>query len=330
MNFSLVICTYMRPQPLLSLLNSVAYQTVYPDEILIIDGSRDNDSRLVVENKAFKNVIYYQVNDQNRGLTKQRNFGIKKVNKNSEIICFLDDDTVLDKHYFQELLITYQKYPEALGVGGYITNEVKWQRKTLPLSSKKYYFEDWERLEPLRFRIRKLFGLLPDKPPGYFPEFSHGRSVSFIPPTGKIYKVQQLMGGVSSFKKEIFRNIKFSSYFEGYGLYEDADFTLRLSKLGQLYLNTAAQLEHHHSGSGRPNQFKYGKMVARNGWYVWRVAYPKPRLKNKLKWHLTFIILTNLRFLNVLSTEKRMSSLSEALGRCFGWLTLFINKPRLR
>jgi len=29
------------------------------------------------------------------------------------------------------------------------------------------------------------------------PEFSHGRSVGFLPPSEKIYYVEQLMGGVS-------------------------------------------------------------------------------------------------------------------------------------
>ncbi len=41
MTFSLVICTYMRPVVLLKLLKSVKSQSLYPDEILIIDGSPD-------------------------------------------------------------------------------------------------------------------------------------------------------------------------------------------------------------------------------------------------------------------------------------------------
>ena len=49
-------------------------------------------------------------------------------------------------------------------------------------------------------RIRKKFGLDADKPPAHLPDFAHGRSVSFLPPSGKIYAVEQFMGGVSSFK----------------------------------------------------------------------------------------------------------------------------------
>jgi hypothetical protein len=54
-------------------------------------------------------------------------------------------------------------------------------------------------------------------------------------------------------------------------LYEDADFCFEGIKNGKLYLNTAAQLHHYHDVQGRPNQYQYGKMVVRNGWYVWRV-----------------------------------------------------------
>ncbi len=320
----------MRPKPLLSLLNSIKNQTLYPNEILIIDGSIGDKTQKSLEDNKYKNINYFKVDEDNRGLTKQRNFGIDNVSNQSQVVCFLDDDVVLDKSYFEHLLNTYTKYPKALGVGGYITNEVNWQKKVKPLSSKKFYYDEWERLEPLRFRVRKIFGVNPNTSPGYLPNFSHGRSISFLPPSGEIYKVQQLMGGVSSFKKEVFDKVKFSTYFEGYGLYEDADFTIRVSQLGQLYVNTLAQLEHHHDSSGRPNKFKYGKMVARNGWYVWRVAYPKPSFTAKLKWHFTFILLLKLRMLNIIGSKNKLEVITESLGRCFGWITLFFYKPKVR
>jgi hypothetical protein len=95
----------------------------------------------------------------------------------------------------------------------------------------------------------KKKGLDSDCPPGYSSLYSHGRSVGFLPPSGKIYEVELLMGGVSSYRKEVFEKQQFSNYFEGYGLYEDADFALRV-KNGKLYLNTAAQL-HHYDVQGR-------------------------------------------------------------------------------
>ena len=128
MKFTLIVCTYQRPGPLLTLLKSIAKQTLFPDQILIIDGSKNDGTRKALEGYSFKNLKYCKVGKNNRGLTKQRNFGIERVATSSEIVCFLDDDIVLTSTYFQNLLDTYHKFPDAVGVGGYIKDEVEWKK----------------------------------------------------------------------------------------------------------------------------------------------------------------------------------------------------------
>jgi GT2 family glycosyltransferase len=241
----------------------------------------------------------------------------------------LDDDIVLDSYYFENLIKTYSEHSDALAVGGYITNEVVWELSDNKNNPSKFYYDGWMRDEPSRFKIRRFFGLLPDIEPGFMPTFSHGRSISFLPPSGKTYQVEQLMGGVSSYKISVFDTMKFSTYFAGYGLYEDADFSLRLAKIGKLYINTKAQLAHYHEESGRPNNFLYGKMVVRNGWYVWRVKYPHPSLKARFKWHATAILLTKIRLLNIVTTTKRTEALTESLGRLVGWFSIIFNAPKI-
>jgi GT2 family glycosyltransferase len=307
----------------------VAKQTLYPNEILIIDGSTNNETESILKQHPFKNLNYFKVDALHRGLTKQRNFGIEQVSKSSEIVCFLDDDIILDAHYFENLIQTYTEKPDALAVGGYISNEVSWEKELLPKDKNHFYYDGWQRTEPSRFKIRRFFGLLPDTEPGFMPTFSHGRSVSFLPPSGKTYRVEQLMGGVSSYRKNVFDKMAFSTYFEGYGLYEDADFSLRLAKTGTLYINTSAQLAHHHDGLGRPNKFKYGKMVIRNGWYVWRVKYPNPSLKAQFKWHATAILLTKLRLLNAITSSNKKEALTESFGRVVGWFSLIFKAPKV-
>lgn len=332
MTFSLIICTYMRPEPLLTLLKSVQEQTIYPFEILIIDGSINNKTEIILEENKIERLKYFLVSDKERGLTKQRNFGISKVVFNSEIVCFLDDDTVLEQSYFEELIKTYNNYPEALGVGGYITNETKWQKVNddYKPSLNEFYFDGWKRKDGSRFVLRKRLHLDSNCLPGFSPLFSHGRSIGFLPPSNKIYEVEQLMGGVSSFRKSIFETFSFSTYFEGYGLYEDADFTLRVAKTGKLYLNTAAKLGHFHAVSGRPNQYKYGKMVVRNGWYVWHVKNPSPIIKDRFKWNSITILLILVRFTNIFTDQNKKAAFTESLGRITGLLSLLIHKPRIQ
>jgi len=320
----------MRAQPLLQLLQSVVEQTLYPDEILIIDGSTNNETELILKKNTFLNLHYYAVPPEHRGLTKQRNYGIERVRDEMEVVCFLDDDTVLVKEYFGELLKTYSIYPQALGVGGFINNESQCDFVGDCYQPKidEFFFDGWRRKDGSRFILRKRLGLDSDCPPGYSPKYSHGRSVGFLPPSGKTYPVEMLMGGVSSFRKSVFDSLQFSTYFEGYGLYEDADFTLRVAKTGKLYLNTLAKLNHYHADSGRPNQYQYGKMVVRNGWYVWRTKNPTPDFTAKLKWHSITILLTLIRFSNTFTTNKKKEAFTEALGRTIGWWSLWVNTPK--
>ena len=321
----------MRPKPLLQLLQSVKKQTLCPNEILIIDGSTNNETKVILEQNSFENLKYFLISDFDRGLTRQRNYGIVHAANGSELIFFLDDDIVLSQNYFEEIIKTYSEFPDALGVGGYINNEDNWINVDSDYIPKmdEYYYDAWKKKDGSRFVLRKRLGLDSNMKPGFLPEFSHGRSISFLPPSGKIYEVEQLMGGVSSFKKSVFKTIQFSTYFEGYGLYEDADFTLRVSKTGKLYVNTNARLSHYHDPSGRPNQYKYGKMVVRNGWYVWRVKNPRPNFHARLKWHSITLLLIMIRFSNIFTTTKRKEAFTEAVGRSLGWFSLIFNTPKV-
>lgn len=328
--FSLIICTYMRPVPLQTLLDSVLLQSWYPDEILIVDGSLTDDTALALEPKNYPNLKYYRVEDKDRGLTKQRNYGIQRVHSSMEIVCFLDDDTVLEPDYFEQLIGTYTLFPDALGVGGFIINVGPWTEVGFNYTPKsnEYYYDGWKRSDSSRFVIRKKLGLMTTNSPCFMPPESHGRSVAFLPPSGKIYEVQQFMGGVSSFRKSVLATHKFSTYFEGYGLYEDAEFTLRLSNLGALYLNTNAGLYHYHDSSGRPDFYKYGKMVIRNGWFVWRTKYPSPSLKARLKWNTIALLLTLIRGTNCITAKDKNDAFRETIGRIVGWWSLLYNQPK--
>ena len=330
MNFSLIICTYKRPQALLTLLQSVKQQTLYPNEILIVDGSPNDDTQLMLSQNSFQNLNYFKVEEKDRGLTKQRNYGIARVSKTNEVVCFLDDDTVLESEYFDEVINVFEKNPEITGVGGVAINENKWFKKD---STSRYNKNNYYELngsvvkEASRNKIRNYLGLQSDRMPGIMPQFSHGRTCGY-PHDGKNYEVDLLIGMSMSFRSIVTNSIKFSTYFEGYGLYEDADYSIRAQAYGKNIICTKAQLEHHHDAAGRPNQYAYGKMVVRNGWYVWRVKYPKPSFKAKFKWHAITLLLTAIRATNVITTSKGKEAFTETLGRVVGWFSLFWNRPR--
>jgi hypothetical protein len=87
-------------------------------------------------------------------------------------------------------------------------------------------------------------------------------------------------------------------------------------------------LYHYHDASGRPNQYQYGKMVVRNGWYVWRTKNPKPTFIHQLKWHAITLLLTGIRFSNTLTGSSKKEAFNEAVGRTVGWWSLWLCKPK--
>lgn len=330
MKFSLIVCTYQRPDSLIALLQSVQNKSLYPDEILIVDGSTDDRTKNALNQFHFKSINYFLVSNENRGLTKQRNFGISKIASDSEIVCFLDDDTVLEEDYFSEILQTFHTNPDVSGVGGVAINEYKWepQIENVFYNPKKYYlFEGYAYKEGLRNVIRNYLGLASNLGPGKMPEYSHGKTCGF-PMTGKIYEVDLLIGMSMSFRKSVFDKINFSRFFEGYGLYEDADFSLRALQSGKNVINTKANLSHFHAESGRPNKYKYGIMVVRNGWYVWRVKNSNPSFNDRFKWNAITVLLTVIRWSNVITEPNKKEAFTEAIGRTVGWWSLLFNKPK--
>ncbi len=46
----------MRPHPLLKLLTSLKEQTLYPNEMLIVDGSVNDETKAVIEQTYFENL----------------------------------------------------------------------------------------------------------------------------------------------------------------------------------------------------------------------------------------------------------------------------------
>jgi GT2 family glycosyltransferase len=329
MIFSIIICTYCRPLPILRLLDSVKNQTILPFEVLVVDGSPDLDT----EQALFKcgkflplNLNYKRVGSCDRGLTKQRNIGIGMADAYSEILVFLDDDVILEPDFLQNLISSF-KDPDVVGADGLITNENRWRRASKEIFGDQEFDGYFLKLS-IRNRFRSRLGLYPFKfSPGTIPPYGHGKST--LPPSGKIYSVEHIMGGITAYRKWIFDHINFSELFEGYGLYEDFDFSVRASRYGKLVTNTAARLEHHHAPAGRPNAYRFGKMVVWNGWYVWRLKHPRPGMVNILKWHAITLLLAFLRLGNAMSGNNKKQAWDDFRGRMQSWFRLWFTKPKI-
>lgn len=321
MKFSLAICTYRRPEAIRRLLGKLRAVQECPAEIVIVDSSPEPDTEKVVGHFDDLAIKYYRVGAELRGLTKQRNYAVEKCD--GDIVVFLDDDVIPSADFFVELRRCWERNPQAVGIGGYILGE-DWKENQEGVQGAAWFcFDGWVRRESLRWRMRKIVGLASELPPGWIPPEGHGRPIACYPPDGKDRRVEFVMGCVQSWKRDIVREIGFSTFFEGYGLYEDQDFCIRAGRRGPIYLCTRATVEHDHDPSGRPNQFKYGWMVVRNGWYVWRQRWPAPPLLARMKWWCTTLLLLIMR------APQGIRGLTEACGRLAGALQVIWKPPKV-
>ncbi len=299
---------------------AVEQQDRRPDEVLVVDASTGDATRRAVDKHVTTTggaVAHLSVDPADRGLTRQRNLGIKR--STGTIVSFLDDDTVPAPSYFAEVLACFDRHPTAVGVGGAI-DEGGWKpARPGPPGRGWYRYDGWERPEGPRWRLRRILGLAPAEPPGYLPRSGHGRPVAFLPPTGRDYPVEFLMGGASSWRRSVLRTHQFSPRFEGYGLYEDLDFCIDVRHEGGLVLCTRARLRHDHDPAARPHQARYGRMVVENGWYVWRRRWPAPSRADRARWWLITLLLVAVRLVNGLGSEGR-GAVSDAAGRCLGMM----------
>jgi GT2 family glycosyltransferase len=325
-SLALIVCTYRRAAAVTRLLGAVSRQTAIPDEVLIVDASPDRDTELAVAEWRSKwtggRIVYVAAPSEHRGLTRQRNYGAARTT--CGLVAFLDDDTIPARDYFEQLQSCAARHPEAAGFGGYILGAADWRLSGASPSSSldTFAWEGWVRRDDYRWRLRRMLGLASPMPPGWMPPGGHGRPVSYLPPDGKDYQVEFVMGGAAMWRRSVLERHRFSERFEGYGLYEDLDFCIRVSRDSPLFVCTKAQLEHHHDPAARPDAFRYGTMVVRNGWYVWRERWPTPSGLDRFKWWTTTALLTACRAADALRGSEGFAAVKEAAGRCWGMMSL--------
>jgi GT2 family glycosyltransferase len=238
---SIVIPTKNRKDDLQELLQSILKQTVLPKEIIIVDDSEDESTKDLIENtrKYFTRkgipLNYLRGNKHSKSISAARNIGARA--SSGDVICFLDDDVILDKNYLKENLRVYDLYEDAKGVQGYISN--------------------WRPYSMLGNAISKVCFNFPRN----FFEKDKCRAFPFsysYPPT-RVIECEWLVGANSSYKKEILKEFEFDESLKGYSMCEDIDLSYRICKKYEksLYLSPYAKIIHKQSLAARTSGKKF-------------------------------------------------------------------------
>jgi GT2 family glycosyltransferase len=251
---SLVMCTYKRAGSLKGFLGSLGAQTLQPLRLIIVDASPDEETERLVRGWSAgkplaRLMLYFRVTGPLKGLTRQRNFGVRWVD--TDLLVFFDDDVVLRPGCLSAMENVHRNLNgNVVGVGGYMEGS----------------FQPTNQL----WRTRRFLGIVSDLRPGSYQRSGMSVPWSFLPPTEGVVEGDWLPGGATMWKTSIVREIGFSEAFEGYAQGEDLDFSLRARRKGKLVLAGAARFLHLLDEGGRPTHQKMGYMAVYNRYQIQR------------------------------------------------------------
>ena len=120
LSVSVVIITYARPQFLTTCLEHLGALHTPPHEILVVDASPDDRSRMLVAEK-FPDVLYLR-NDLGPGtMPESRQVGL--AHASGDVVSFIDDDAYVDTLWLDALTAPYSD-PSVAAVGGRAVNGI--------------------------------------------------------------------------------------------------------------------------------------------------------------------------------------------------------------
>ncbi len=245
MKSTLIIPTYNRPKELRECLSSIIDQIRRPDEVIVLDDGNLDEMPLKGDLEQ-KGVQCYFVKKIQKGLTRSRNLGVRMAK--GDIIFFLDDDVALKPDYFQKLFMIYESGKDA-DLGG--------------VSGVQVVLKPAKPIHFIEFIYNILFLIAPVQPGGVtLSGFSEQNNMQRVNPFTKLAKTQTLGGSGFSFHKKVFRSFSFSEdYLDGHCQGEDKDFSFRVSKKFNLYVQPSAKLIHHFSIIERPASYYRGRDI---------------------------------------------------------------------
>jgi GT2 family glycosyltransferase len=251
---SVIICTYQRALSLDRFLDSLALQDHRPDNVIIVDASPNEDSEIRIRARRDIDALggticYYRVSGPLKGLTRQRNFGLRRVA--TDLVAFFDDDIVLRPNCLGVMEHVHRTLGESVvGVGAYLEGG-----RGRPTSL---------------WRVRRALRMVSNLLPGTYQRSGMSVPWGFMPVSEETVDGDYLPGGATMWKTSILRELSFDESFEGYGQGEDLEFSLRARRKGRLVLCGAARLQHLHDETGRPDYFRLGYMAIYNRFQIHR------------------------------------------------------------
>jgi GT2 family glycosyltransferase len=237
-----------RVQELVRCIKSIVFQSLPPDEVIIVDASDTGKTYSKIKEEFGQDSRFKYIHTK-PALTHQRNTGVR--NSSGDIVFFLDDDVVLDRDFVKKIVKVFENASEKK-IGGVMGNIVNLRR---PIGFKAN----------LHILIERIF-LLPTSGNGRFrasgcPTFVHGAE--------EIKSVEFLSGGLTAYRREVFKDFRFDEGFPDPRFNaDDDDFSYRVSRKYKNVYTPYAKLVHSPSFIGREKHYERARITLESRYYV--------------------------------------------------------------
>lgn len=250
---SAIVPTRDRALALRQALESLAAQGILPLELIVVDGSRDTDSRRVVEDWALRVASHCAVVWQpatQLGAAVQRNQAVAAATQ--PFVWFFDDDILFEPECVIRLWHALQSDPKIGGVNAMIVNQ---------------------RYLPPGAASRMIFTLMHGRREKTFAGRVIGPAVNLLPEDREdlpeIVPVEWLNLGCTIYRREVLPDPLFASQFTGYSLMEDVTLSLMVGRTWNLANARTARIYHNSQpGSYKSNVAEVACMQLVNRHYV--------------------------------------------------------------
>jgi glycosyltransferase involved in cell wall biosynthesis len=272
LQYSIIICTYNRPDVLAISLYYCIQQTIAAAQIIIVDASDDwnnNRIRLLNDIKVPEGTEILYLEAEKKSSASQRNQGIS-TSRNVDILFFIDDDSFMYPESAERILALYAKDKEGLiaGIQGGLANcppdaaiadseVIREKRRFLSYGM-------IEKMEKYFFTIYKYIFLMSDVQLfiPYYGSYKYDRKVTVN--GGEYDSLNFFHGCRMSFRDKLVRKNLFDEDLVKYSAGEDLDLSYRMSQEGHLIECGEAPVFHKTVAAGRLSRYKSTSMYSFN------------------------------------------------------------------
>lgn len=242
MRVSVIIPTHDRPKPLKRVIESLAEQSLRPDDLIIVnDGQSEIETELVAI-VAQAGIEFQIIRRREPSSACSRNAGMEEVQ--GDIVVFLDDDMILDQDLLEKLVDIYRR--DASGVVAGITLRYRDDPDTWQLRF-------WEVIAAMLGRMR------------WAPRRQVCRYARLGPDlAGRVEPTARMSSGAMSLRGDVARHARFDEEMKGYAFGEDRDFSYRLGQTFALFRTREVWILHASEPGGRGAMFQRGRTYVDN------------------------------------------------------------------